>query len=614
VVVVAAGNAGPAPYIVGSPAVAEQAITVAALDAIPTFSGATLTIDGTNVDAINANDADLAGLPEGAFITESLGLGCSEGDYASAEGKIAVVKRGSCDRVAKAQLAQTAGAVGIIMINTDESFPPFEGAVAGLTIPFLGVPASAEALLSTNSGTSPSIVAKQLDNPGFGKPSNFTSSGPRLGDGGIKPDVIAPGVSIISANVGTGFGALSLSGTSMATPHVAGIAALIRAAHPTWRPADVKASLVNTGTGLDRLVQPVKALTAGVVALSGVSYGVQNPVGALDLTRSVVLRNLSSTTKTTVLNPTDSALTVTPASVTLAPGATRAVSVRLRLSVSDLAALEPANSSGTLAPWRASITLGTGTSIPVQAIIHPSSRVAAGKPVIGDATVSIPVTNNGNFAGDADVFQWITSVSRKDASRTLPIRAVGVQSFDAGGLSAVAGDKLIVFAVNTWTSLQSPALHEFEIELDPGLDGVYEYLLLGIDPGLIDGSGPTGFLDAVLLRDDGFRYTVVGSFSAAAPADGSLVKLPVLASDLGLTAGQPKAIVRAAGRSGTYNLRQTTLGTDDYRESIAAGASVTLTESFATPGSGESTPLGWLVTTYDDRAGAFEADTVSLPN
>jgi hypothetical protein len=327
----------------------------------------------------------------------------------------------------------------------------------------------------------------------------------------------------------------------------------------------------------------------------------------------VVLRNLSSTTKTTVLNPTDPALTVTPASVTLAPGATRAVSVRLRLSVSDLAALEPANSSGTLAPWRASITLGTGTSIPVQAIIHPSSRVATGKPVLGDTTVNIPVTNNGNFAGDADVFQWITSISRKDASRTLPIRAVGVQSFDAGGLST-PGDKLIVFAVNTWTSLQSPALHEFEIEIDPGLDGVYEYLLLGIDPGLIDGSGPTGFLDAVLLRDDGFRYTVVGSFSAAAPADGSLVKLPVLASDLGLTAGQPKAIVRAAGRSGTYNLWQTTLGTDDYRESLAAGASVTLTESFATPGSGESTPLGWLVTTYDDRAGAFEADTVSLPN
>ena len=62
----------------------------------------------------------------------------------------------------------------------------------------------------------------------------------------IKPDVAAPGTDIVSANNGSGSGSLTLTGTSMATPHVAGIAALVKQAHPTWSPAHVKADVMNT--------------------------------------------------------------------------------------------------------------------------------------------------------------------------------------------------------------------------------------------------------------------------------------------------------------------------------------------------------------------------------
>ncbi|MFF2329211.1 MULTISPECIES: S8 family serine peptidase [unclassified Streptomyces] len=79
----------------------------------------------------------------------------------------------------------------------------------------------------------------------------FSSVGPRVGDFAVKPDITAPGVGIVAAKLGGGH--VALSGTSMATPHVAGSAALVAQAHPGWPGDRIKAALMGAAKPKDAL-------------------------------------------------------------------------------------------------------------------------------------------------------------------------------------------------------------------------------------------------------------------------------------------------------------------------------------------------------------------------
>ncbi|WP_241563025.1 S8 family serine peptidase [Streptomyces sp. E1N211] len=147
------------------------------------------------------------------------------------------------------------------------------------------------------------------------KLAEFSSTGPRLGDGAVKPDVTAPGVDITAASakgneiakeVGEKpAGYMTISGTSMATPHVAGAAALLKQQHPEWKYTELKGALTAStkdgkytpfeqGSGR---VQVDKAIAQTVIAEPvSLSFGVQQWPHADDkpVTKKLTYRNLGT--------------------------------------------------------------------------------------------------------------------------------------------------------------------------------------------------------------------------------------------------------------------------------------------------------------------------------
>ncbi|GAA4791414.1 S8 family serine peptidase [Streptomyces ziwulingensis] len=123
--------------------------------------------------------------------------------------------------------------------------------------------------------------------------ADFSSRGPRYGDDALKPEITAPGVGILAARsqyAAEGSGAYqSLSGTSMATPHVAGVAALVAAAHPDWTGSRIKDALVSTvkatpgisaDDGGNGRVDAAGAATAALTATGKVDAGIHSPGAA----------------------------------------------------------------------------------------------------------------------------------------------------------------------------------------------------------------------------------------------------------------------------------------------------------------------------------------------
>lgn len=111
----------------------------------------------------------------------------------------------------------------------------------------------------------------------------FTSAGPRYGDNALKPDLSAPGVGILAARSRLAEGSgdyTSMDGTSMATPHIAGAAALLAEEHPDWTGARLKDALMSTSKELDA---PVHQLGAGRVSVPDAVDADVTATGSADL-------------------------------------------------------------------------------------------------------------------------------------------------------------------------------------------------------------------------------------------------------------------------------------------------------------------------------------------
>ncbi|MBK9715828.1 MAG: S8 family serine peptidase [Kouleothrix sp.] len=103
---------------------------------------------------------------------------------------------------------------------------------------------------------------------GAGGMAPLSARGPIRGSDILKPDLVAPGVAVVSAAVGTGSAASAMSGTAAAAPQVAGAAALLRQMHAGWSPAQIKAALMNSATPIQA---PPSLAGAGQLNLGGLA-------------------------------------------------------------------------------------------------------------------------------------------------------------------------------------------------------------------------------------------------------------------------------------------------------------------------------------------------------
>ncbi|MCT9930767.1 S8 family peptidase [Planotetraspora sp. A-T 1434] len=186
--------------------------------------------------------------------------------------------------------------------------------------------------------------------------AGFSSRGPRL-DGGLKPDITAPGVDIIAARAaGTSIGTpvgdayTTLSGTSMATPHVAGAAAILKQEHPGWKARQIKDILVSTAkTAADQTVYQqgggrldvARAVRQGVTATGAVDLGYHEgdddqPGGDITYTNgtgtSVKLTLTAGLANVDGGPSPEGAISLGSSEVTVEAGASVAVPVRAALS------------------------------------------------------------------------------------------------------------------------------------------------------------------------------------------------------------------------------------------------------------------------------------------
>ncbi|MEJ5946237.1 S8 family serine peptidase, partial [Pseudokineococcus basanitobsidens] len=298
-VATSAGNSGPAASTVAHNS---PWLTTVAASTHHYFYGTVQTGDGEQYRGISVTDP-LPEQTEAVLATEAGKAGapaaqvrlCYPGqlDPAKVEGKVVVCDRGTIARTDKSLAVQQAGGAGMVLANTSPSSLDADvHYVPTVHVDEVAGAAIKDYVGSTDGATIALLAGDQTGQAPEPKPviAGFSSRGPAAAHNGdlLKPDISAPGVSVLAAvapgpNDGRTFD--FLSGTSMSSPHVAGLGALILGENPDWSPMAVKSAMMTTAYDLKNEdgtadtnhfdggaghVDPTKFLTPGLVYESDV--------------------------------------------------------------------------------------------------------------------------------------------------------------------------------------------------------------------------------------------------------------------------------------------------------------------------------------------------------
>jgi len=672
VVVASAGNSADRPFIVGSPSSAEGVISVAQT-ALPDDLQWVIepSVGGPIPNAVHQSWSPTlaaSGLLDVPLIrpTDAGGIGCAEAAFpAATAGKVALIQRGSCNVSDKALFAQKQGAVAAIIYNNAPGDPPsFSfGSNEPITIPTFVISLADGAALATAMGEGEVTVsidpaaAIPLTNTMVGTSSRgVTMSGHRA-----KPDIGAPGA-WLSAETGTATEETNFGGTSGAAPVVSGVAALLIDKFEDATPATIKARLLNGADSTNRtptasgfISTPISRIgagevragaaaeAAGVLAVTGnggnVGLGIPSVTSTHREQVELTLTNTSNERKTYTLAAgfRDTAdaqlgavqLAFSPAQVTLQPGATQKVTVRVTVDGSKLDAwpFDSVGPVGSGAALNGPEFDGWVTATSGSEQVHLGWTVLPRKAT----DVSAPDSVKVNRAGDGTVTLknrssvaagWTEVFALTGTSPVLPQTAAGgpgsneaVIDLAASGVYVDAG--IVQFAVATHsrrTVLPYPA--EFDVYVDVDMDGTDDFVIWNQENGGFAATGETiVYVRNLHTAASGAYYYAGGGF------DASTMVLTVPRALLGIADGQAFSYsVYAFDNYFTGNLTDSITGqlftageqvyaTAESAVQVDAKSSVGLSVS-ATGATGESTQTGLLLLHQSAAENDFSVVTI----
>jgi subtilisin family serine protease len=578
VVVASSGNANDVYYITGAPAVARYAISVASsVDSGAVVSAFKVTAAPTM--ALGLYPASLAVFgpqsyaQSGALANASPANGCdpalatnSAYPLTGVSGKIALIDRGTCSFDVKVKNAQLGGALGVLIVNNVNTFPVTMGGSsasldATITIPSMMTTLSVGTTLKANllAGTVTVLLTNAYPNAVvMSDPtivdtlSSFSSRGPARAGTLLKPDITAPGDTIFSTKSGSRNQGDNFSGTSMSSPHVAGVMALLKQIHPTWTVAELKALVMNTATndlwtstahtakhtptrvGAGR-VNAANAALSSVVAYNAadpgqvsLAFGEQAVLGTQSFVKSITINNTGVASAAynvtfdsryqanpgltfTLLNASNTALS-NP--VTVPAGGTLEIKVKI---TADATALTRARDASIATGSRQRFSEGggyvtltsTGTNPTLRVPVHIAARPASAMSV-AERRINLPAAATGTFSltptgTPVDTVDDKSMVSIMELLGTSPNEFSSSGTNDAADLHYIGATSdyptypftdpnpahptaSMYFGIATYGKWDTPSSVEFDVYIDVNEDGTDDYVVFNTNQGFFTGT------------------------------------------------------------------------------------------------------------------------------
>jgi subtilisin family serine protease len=633
IVVTSAGNSGDSYFVSGSPGSAQKALaTASSLDAAeradaiivntpPAIAGKYIASKSVNFSWTGAN-AERTG---NVYYPATNQFGCSAwtgADLTNINGRIVLVdwKIGTdpfpCGSTQRANNATAAGAAGIIMADSTTFLDTAIGGNAttpamytnvnvGNTLKSQLTPGVVNPALNvTLSGIQ---VGESVDNARNDALSSFSSRGPTARSTGLKPDISAPGQTIWSPDRLTGNRGRSLNGTSMASPHMAGVMALLKQAHPTWSVEQLKALAMNTAhsdiysqfnksgpkygpgrVGAGRVQVPT-ALMSNSVAYAdaddgavSVSFGAVEVDGTYSATRLIRVDNLGASSAT--FNVSYEPRTTIPgvsvtvgSSVTVPAGGSATVPVRLDANAALMQNTRDATVDGAQGgnprQWLSEASglvlltpaSGPALRVPVYTAARPASRMfasATAVPMRSDGRGTIRLLGRGLGAGGfggpsaSEPLNYVSKVSAFEHGLTSGMATLGTgvsplaRGADVQHIGATIKGSTMYFGISTYGDWAVPATDtQFNVQIDRNGDGVVDVTAFTTRFTTGPNADP---LDVFVVGVGSSAVSFTNIFNSnvnTAPYNNSVVNVPVPLSALGLPAGTTTIRYRVQGIS-----------------------------------------------------------------